>query len=60
MEGFLSAEPAKKIDGHSFADAVLKKLFVLYNTFLPSNATVERLFSSAGHRKFKLYSATAK
>ena len=55
MEGFLSAVPAKKIVDNSFADAALKKLFVQCNTFLPSSAAVERLFSSAGHRKFKLF-----
>ena len=59
IEGFLSALPAKKIDDNSFAYAALKKLFVQYNTSLPSSAAVERLFSSAGHRKFKLNSATA-
>ena len=35
IEGFLSAVPAKKIDDNSFADAVLKKLFVQCNTSLP-------------------------
>ena len=59
IEGFLSEVPAKKIDDNSFADAALKKLFVQYNTSLPSSAAVERLFSSAGNYKFKLYSATA-
>ena len=50
IEGFLSAVPAKKIDDNSFADAALKKLFVQYNTSMPSSAAVERLLSSAGHR----------
>ena len=59
IERFLSAVPAKKIDDNSFADTALKKLFVQYNTSLPSSAAVERLFKSAGHRKFKPYSATA-
>ena len=59
IEGFLSAVPAKEIDDISFADAALKKLFVQYGTLLPSSAAFERLFSSAGHHKFKLYSATA-
>ena len=59
IEGFLSAVPAKKIDDNAFANAALKKLFVQYNTSLPSSAAVERLFSSTGHRKFKLFSATA-
>ena len=59
IEGFLSAVPAKKIDDNSFADAAFKKLFVLYNTSLPSSAAVERLFISAGHSKFKLYFTTA-
>ena len=58
IEGFLSAVPVKKIDDNSFADAALKKLFVQYKT-LPSSSAVERLFSSAGHRKFKLYFTTA-
>ena len=55
IKGFLSAVPAKKIDDNFFADAALKKLFVQYNTSLPSSAAVERLFSSAGLRKFKLF-----
>ena len=59
IEGFLSAAPAKNINDNSFANAALKKLFVQYNTSLPSSAAVERLFSRAGHRKFKLYYATA-
>ena len=50
IEGFLSAVPAKKIDDNSFANAVLKKPFVQFNTALPSSAAVERFFSSAGHR----------
>ena len=58
LEGFLSAVSAKKIDDNSFAGAALKKLFVQYNTSLPLSAAVERLFSSAGHHKFKLYFAT--
>ena len=58
VEGFLSAVRAKKIDYNSFADAALKKLLVQYNTSLPSSAAVERLYSSAVHSKFKLYSAT--
>ena len=57
-EGLLSAVPAKKIDDNSFAEAALQKLFVQYST-LPSSAAVDRLLSSAGHRKYKLYSATA-
>ena len=52
IEGFLSAAPAKKIDDNSFADEALKKLFVQYNTSLPSSAAVKKLFISAGHRKF--------
>ena len=48
IEGFLSPVPAKKIDDNYFADAALKKLFVQYNTSLPSSAAVKRLFSSAG------------
>ena len=40
IEGFLSAVPAKKIDDNSFADAALRKLFVQYNTSLPSSAAV--------------------
>ena len=59
IEGFLSAVPAKKIDDNSFADAALKKLFIHHNTCLPWSAAIERLFSRAGHRKFKLYLATA-
>ena len=41
IEGFLLAIPAKKIDDNSSADAALKKLFVQYNTSLPSSAAVE-------------------
>ena len=40
IEGFLSAVAAKKTDDNSFADAALKKLFVQYNTSLPSSAAV--------------------
>ena len=39
IEGFLSAVPAKKMDDNSFANAALKKLFVQYNTSLPSSAS---------------------
>ena len=53
IEGFLPA--AKKLDDNAFADAALKKLLVQCNTFLLSSAAVERLFSIAGHRKFKLF-----
>ena len=59
IEGFLSAVSAKKINDNSFADAALKKLFVQYNTSLPSSAALERLFISVGQRKLKLYSSTA-
>ena len=48
IERFLSAVPAKRVDDNCFADAALKKLFVQYNTSLPSSAAVKRLFSSAG------------
>ena len=58
IEGFLSAVSAKKMNDNSFADAALKKLFVQYNTSLPSSAALERLFISAEQRK-KLYFATA-
>ena len=48
IEGFLSVVLAKKIDDNSFANAALKKLFILYNTSLPTGAAVERLFSTGG------------
>ena len=52
IEGFLSAVPAKKIDDNSFADAALKKLFVQYNTSLPSSAAVEMAFQH-GQKHFE-------
>ena len=45
VETFLSAVPPKSIDAKSFDDEGLKKLFIQYNTTLPSTAAVERLFS---------------
>ena len=60
LEGFLSAVPAKKIDDNSLLMHTKETVRpVGYYTSLPSSAAVQKLFISAGHRKFKLYSATA-